>query len=553
MKLIKKYSYIILILLVTGLLLFRLFTNTRYAGHDTIFHTANIVELSKTISPSNIFGSKLITFDSNEYGYGTWLFYPKLPHLSASYLYLIFHNVYTSMNIIYFITMFLSGLVMYLLSEKIFKNKKIAIISSLIYMTVPYHLCEIYIRDAFAENFMFVSSPLIFLGLYYLKDNNYKLFYITFILGYVIGMYSHLISMIFCTTLVAIFIIINYKNFFSYKKIKALLISTLIVTAVTLPFLTTVINYKILNNYTVFLSDTFSNRISVLYSVLNLESYYTQSPINDMIKPYFNISTIVLFIITTVLLIWKKSKYKNTQLLLLFFILILINLMSSKKIWENIPEIFLMIQFPWRLLVFLSLFVSLYAPSCLLTDMNISKKVQNICFCLIALIITVEGLNNISYYSNKQISETEATNSPLAMGYQREYLPVATNEIIKVGKENNTYLEIRKEGILTDSTSAIIKTIENDFPKLVFEITNIDEIATIELPRIYYLGYVLKDESGKKVDLYCNEHGFLEANITKDGKYYLNHTTTLQEKLANIIAIVTIIISISYAAKRWIR
>ena len=179
MKKITKHKYIILIFLVTLIIFLNLFINPRYYGHDTIFHTANIIELSKTINIKNILGNNIISLKSNPFGYGTWLFYPKLPHLLGAYLYKIF-DIYTSMKIVYFIITFLSAIAIYTLSKKIFNTKKIAFLSSIIYITIPYHICEIYIRDAFAENFMFLAVPLIFLGLYNLLDNDYKKFYIYF-------------------------------------------------------------------------------------------------------------------------------------------------------------------------------------------------------------------------------------------------------------------------------------------------------------------------------------------------------------------------------------
>ena len=96
MKFMKYKKYTILILLITSILLFRLCFTERYYGHDTIFHTANIIELSKTISIGNIFGSNIITFNCNPFGYGTYLFYPKLPHLLSAYLYIFTNNIYTS-------------------------------------------------------------------------------------------------------------------------------------------------------------------------------------------------------------------------------------------------------------------------------------------------------------------------------------------------------------------------------------------------------------------------------------------------------------------------
>lgn len=549
MKKITKHKYIILIFLVTLIIFLNLFINPRYYGHDTIFHTANIIELSKTINIKNILGNNIISLKSNPFGYGTWLFYPKLPHLLGAYLYKIF-DIYTSMKIVYFIITFLSAITIYVLSKKIFNTKKIAFLSSIIYITIPYHICEIYIRDAFAENFMFLAVPLIFLGLYNLLDNDYKKFYIYFILGYVIGMYSHLVSMVFCTIFVALFILYHHKYFFSKEKIKSLFISTIIVIGLTLPFLTTVIEYKLLNEYTVFLSDSFTNRATLVYRSISFKDLFMGKPIYDDIMPYFNIMTIILTLITTIQLILNKTIYKSKLLPMLLYIILLINLVCSKLIWNNIPEIFLMLQFPWRLLVFMSVFISLYAPVCLLTDLkiNIPKIFNKIIYSMIICLVLIEGVNNIKYYSNEEYTEDYVLSSKLAMGYQQEYLPLKTNNARYF---RTTYLEKRKMEIVSDNNTKI-SIISSSFPNLKFEVKKLKEKTKIEIPRIYYLDYILKDKDGNKVKLTMSKYGMLEADIIKEGKYELYHKNTLIEKISNIIGVATLIFVI-YKLVGWRR
>lgn len=549
MKKITKHKYIILIFLVTLIIFLNLFINPRYYGHDTIFHTANIIELSKTINIKNILGNNIISLKSNPFGYGTWLFYPKLPHLLGAYLYKIF-DIYTSMKIVYFIITFLSAITIYVLSKKIFNTKKIAFLSSIIYITIPYHICEIYIRDAFAENFMFLAVPLIFLGLYNLLDNDYKKFYIYFILGYVIGMYSHLVSMVFCTIFVALFILYHHKYFFSKEKIKSLFISTIIVIGLTLPFLTTVIEYKLLNEYTVFLSDSFTNRATLVYRSISFKDLFIGKPIYDDIMPYFNIMTIILTLITTIQLILNKTKYKSKLLPMLLYIILLINLVCSKLIWNNIPEMFLMLQFPWRLLVFMSVFISLYAPVCLLTDLkiNIPKIFNKIIYSMIICLVLIEGVNNIKYYSNEEYTEDYVLSSKLAMGYQQEYLPLKTNNARYF---RTTYLEKRKMEIVSDNNTKI-SIISSSFPNLKFEVKKLKEKTKIEIPRIYYLDYILKDKDGNKVKLTMSKYGMLEADIIKEGKYELYHKNTLIETISNIIGVATLIFVI-YKLVGWRR
>ena len=68
MKKYKNLIYITIIFIVTFILLIKLFIFDRYQGHDTIFHVTNIIELSKTISLDNIFGSNIITYNLNNFG-----------------------------------------------------------------------------------------------------------------------------------------------------------------------------------------------------------------------------------------------------------------------------------------------------------------------------------------------------------------------------------------------------------------------------------------------------------------------------------------------------
>jgi len=554
MKKYKNLIYITIIFIVTFILLIKLFIFDRYQGHDTVFHVTNIIELSKTISLDNIFGSNIITYNLNKFGYGIWLFYPKLPHLLASYIYLFTEDIYLSMNIIYFITTFLSGVFTYFLSKKIFKDSKVALLSSVIYLTVPYHICEIYIRDAFAENFMFLVLPMIFLGLYNLKENNYLKFYILFSLGYIIGMNSHLVSMFFYTIFVLLFILYYHEYFFVKEKIKVFIISALIVTWITLPFLTTLIEHKLLNIYIVF-TGMFSSLDGVLYSSLNFNSLFNQRQGYNKIMTYFNIMTIILFVVSLLFFIFDKSdNNKRNKKIILLLIILVVNFICSKVIWTYVPKLLLSIQFPWRLLVLLSMLISLFAPLFLLSK-KILNKVKNILISILIVVVTLEGISNIDYYLDREVSEELALKLTLGMGFQYEYLPFSDGDIYCSVNYGKFCFEISEYKINTNN-DVVVDITNDEFPNMEFEINNIDEDAVIELPRMFYLGYVLRDEDGKKIELYKSDHGFLEAKINKNGIYKLVYEKTKWNKIADVIRVLTIIIvivSLGVKKLRWKR
>ena len=584
----KNLQWILLMFAVTLVLLFRLFHNTRLYGHDTLFHTSNIIALSKTISINNIQGDQIISSFANSFGYGTWLFYPKLPHLLGAYIYLVCHNVYLSMNCVYFITTFLSGIVVFYLAYKIFKQDKVAFLSSIFYLTCSYHICEIYIRDAYAENFMFLVIPLVFLGLLELKENHNLKFYLFFISGYVIGMYSHLVSMVFCTIFVALFLIYYHKCFLNFKKIKKLLISAMIVTCLVLPFLTTILEHIMLRNYVVF-TEYFSNRLSTVHNILPFKSYFNHDKncnYNNILV-YFNYSMIVLFILTTIVSFEKKNrqKYLEEKKLFLFSILILIAFINSKWLWEKIPDIFIMIQFPWRLMTVMCLVISLYTPMFLLYISQLKYVKIKKCFFIILVIVMIgEGLNNIYYYGDHIYSTKELVESKNAMGWQLEYLPVkmidqsnfhygdyldereykiiasTTDSFVNVPiipdvkfgfryqnnirnlidlERNNNQFKIKTSSVQFQSFTSILK---DNFPALEFQVTNVNCVTYLEIPRVYYLGYQLLNEDGELIKLYETDHGLLGAEITESGIYTLKYVGSIITKISRFIRLFTCVI-----------
>ncbi|MEE3342768.1 MAG: 6-pyruvoyl-tetrahydropterin synthase-related protein [Bacilli bacterium] len=564
----NNYIYISIILLATIIMLSKLFINIRYYGHDTLFHTGNIIYLSKTISIHNILGSNIVKLNANPLGYGTWLFYPKLPHLLTAYIFILCKNIYLSMNITYLITYFLSGIACYYLSKKLFNNNIIATISAIIYLSFSYHWCEIYIRDAFTENFMFLTIPLIFLGLFELKDNNKNKFYIYFILGYIIGIYSHLISMIFCTIFIALFLLYYRKYYLKKDKIKALVISTIIVTCICLPFLTSITEHKLLGDYIVF-TELFSNKESTILNTIKLKDYFinNQNIENNNIIVYLNYITIILIIITTIFFIHKKNRnlFSEERKLLLFSFLICITLISSKVIWNYLPSFLATIQYPWRLMTFLCLILSLYAPLFLLTNYKfLTPKTSYILLLIISILSITESYNSIFYYKKTQYNYKDIIDSPKIMGWQTEYMPYNSFNILIA-------LRYEKESLykINNSHNCTISIIEDKFPNLKFSLSknnihnkkinpNIPETlkylevrnilnsnsqpfnAHIELPRTYYLGYKIKTNN-KTIPVHETSKGLVGVNLHNEGIYTLTYEETPLKKISKLIRLLTII------------
>ncbi len=513
---IKFLGVIILVALITML---PMFTSSYKSSHDTKFHLANIDSLTEQIKDNFLFPSKIVGEIGNDFGYGTELFYPPLGHYSAAYINVIVDDPVISLEIVHFLGLLLSGITMYYLSKTISKNKFIGLLSAVIYMLFPYHLSNIYIRDALGESLVFIFIPLVFLGLYELFNDNIRKFYPLFIIGYVGGMLSHLIMMCYLTVIILVFLIVKYKT--TLKYLKQFIIASLFILAITSPFWICLLQQKLLGNYNVFVDGvmvqgTWGNGLNPLEYLLVFKNMGTGE-----IKYYIDLIVLVLLIIT--LKNYKDTKNKFYKYVLIFGIVSLI--LSSKLFpWDILPKSLRLIQFPWRFASFVALSVSLIAPLC------ISKFKDKKALTLILIIAMV-----LLSQSNLKQATNEVINSDnleywYGVGVQREYTPVNT-------VNNLDYYNNRNHDIIIVEGTGNVELISNDIPYLEFSVNG---SITIELPRLYYIGYTLVDENDNKVDFYENEKGFIETKVD-DGTYKLDFTGTKYDKLASVVSIVSIL------------
>ena len=289
-------------------------------GHDTDFHLSNITAIVDMLSWDNLTVQEPLKYVGNNFGYGTRFFYPPLPHLTAAYITKILtvfniDNVAIGMRITQWLTLFASGITFYLLSIKLFKSKKISMLLSLFYMTAPYHLAEIFVRDAFSEMFIPIAIPLIILGLLYLVEKNYKLFFTCFISGYTIAIYSHLAMTIYFTLIILVtFFIIYFKQIFTKKHILYLIFASIIILLLTASFWMPMLEIKIKGSYGVFMPYYMTSKGALRFSTISISELFAFNREIDFHYIRFNLQlfvTILFFI--SIIFIFKKKMWKQKE------------------------------------------------------------------------------------------------------------------------------------------------------------------------------------------------------------------------------------------------
>ena len=523
-----------------SLFMFYPFIHYYIYGDDTAFHYSNVLIRGSDLS--YVF-SKILPNVANNLGYATGIFYPILPHAVGGLILNIISNFgfgpFAALKLIKLITIMISGIFMYLLACKLFKNKLYACLTAIIYISSSYFYVDMYSRDALNENFVFIFIPLIFLGIYYLfNEKNKVMFYLCFVTGYVGMMYSHLVMSVWFTLFFIVFLLFYFKKIFQRENFICLLISAILILALTSPFTIPLVEHLLNGGYVVF--DTI---YGTNLETLSLKQFFIKTPIitggNNVLFVNFQLIVILLFIISLKKMIKSNIPKERKMFIIgcLCFGLLGIFFTCCDFIWKFVPAFLRNIQLPWRTSLFATFGICIFAAEGLDYFFLVFKKkfipIVSIIFIMVLAFGFYYNLKDARLFEHKSFNITND-----AMGWKKEYLPSET-------KENLEYFEKRdfNEIIITKGNGKV-DIIDNKIPYLSFEVFDIDKSIILELPRLYYLGYNITDEHGNIIDYYKNKNGFIAINVTKEGKYYVNYTGTPGYKLSVIIASFTLFISI---------
>ena len=535
------YCYFIIFLFAFSYFFF-LNEGSYFIGDDTIFHTSNILVMSKTINIFNFVPGKIMPILVNNLGYGVNLFYPIFPHLVGAYLVKIFEvfnlGIDFVMKFMHFIVISLSGILMYKYVFTAFKNRCQALVSAIIYQSMPYLFTDIFMRCALNESFLFIYLPIIFLSLYYLFEEDDKIkFYLYFVIGYSLLIYSHLVLAVYLTIFIIGFMFVYYKKLFSKKIISKLIIASILILLITSNFWAPLLEHKLLDNYFILnysyntMKDVEIAKAGYYFFPLKLFSTNPERFLLFYISP---ISLILMFGLYF-LGYRKKIKKEHGKILLgmgIFFCLSLV-VATSSFVWKFVPNILKNIQFAWRLALFIAFSASVLAGYGFRLFNNKWRKIV----LIITIICCFVGNCYLTSYVTYKISDDIKflDDSCCHIQWSYEYLP-------NISIPNS--LQLYNKTI--DLNNRYIKVIKNEVPNMEFEVFDLKGSINVEFPRIYYLGYKLVNDKGEKIILYQNRNGLLSTEIKGNGIYYLKYEGTIIDKITRLLSSVTMILSIVY-------
>ena len=477
---------------------------------DGIQHIARSYGTFNAIKNDSFLGNVIPSF-SNNFGYSWNLFYGSVTTFGIMLFKIITGSYISGYKFFNFVCLILSGITMYFFVKKVSDNYNIALLSGVLYMIAPYHLTDLYVRNATGEFVSFVFIPIVFSGLYSIfkgKKGDWLLS-----IGSVGLLFTHNITCLYTAIFAFIYILINFKELKSKDVLKKIGINIIIILMISSCYLIPMLETKMSAKYRVYEDGVMYNLDEITNQRLSIKRLFVTRAEDGFVfelGPYMII--MLAFSILTIRSI--KKEYKKDYLF--FLICGLLTMFMATKLfpWRIIPKFLRVIQFPWRLLEFTSFFFAIIAA------INMGAVIKNFSLkdsLIIILIATIYiiALKGFVLYSTEKLNPIENIELGKITGMENECIPgMGKGEYLpKKAYDNRFYIATREDRIYATKGKAVIEKEEKNGTKLTARIKTFEEETELELPYIYYPGYEITLD-GMHVTYFETENGMIGIKLS---------------------------------------
>ncbi len=477
---------------------------------------------------------------AHNFGYPLLFFSYHFPWIIGVALMKLGLNFSETIKALFFLSYLGSGISMYFFARSLLKDKLSALLSSILYLWVPYHFLIIFVSASMGIAFIFTFVPLVLLGIHLIRERS-RFGIIILSLGILGIILSHIMHLIFLFPL--IFTLFLWEFIYAEKRmiyLKNITLGVLLGVLLASFYLLPAAYYNRFTrvNGQTGLKELYKRNFIDLNQLVY--SKWGYSPIvnnakNGEVSFQLGVSQWISVIILVLLIIFRRLSKKNHALGVFLLsglaVSIFLTLDYSTTVWEVLVNI-VTVDFPFRLLLPALLIASICA-GLILVHFSKKLKILILIFLILVALYTNRNHLNVNQYTDFPIEtylnlETEVTTNTF-----NEYLPIGANDKL-LGKVWN---EAYGEGItFSDKKQA------TNF--LSFTINSKKE-ASVSAGQFYFPGqslYIDNELNQLKVD----KNGLISFNVPK-GRHniIIRFEDTLITRVSKILTLTGFIILLS--------
>ena len=513
------------------------------------------------------------------FGYPLFVFYPPLVYVLGEIFHLLGSGFINSIKLVFFASIIASGFAMYILAKE-FWDKYSAVVASVFYLLVPYRALDIYVRGALSESFSFVWLPLILWSLYRLKRTEKAFYiYISAIFLALLMVTHNLIFLPFMLILPVYLLFLIWKaenkKLFIVNCLSSIVYSFGLSAFFWLPAL-------LEKKYTIV-----DQLLLVNLANYNIHFIYPQqlwnwpwgfggsaAGLTDGIS--FKIGKLHVFtsIAASVLAIAHLIRLKLSgangspaealakagQLSIVFFVLFLFSAFMttfySKPIWDLIPPL-AYTQFPWRFLIFTSLFSSILAGALVyLLRLPILRLIASLILVVLLAIPNFKLFKPQTYrpdLTDEIATSEEIINWDISQS-SFEYIPKGVE--LKKSELGTNVVNIKKSEIPTEEVQILSGLAQinslNSTPSKINFIVNAKDPLQVRVNVFNFPGWNAKVD-GKKFTIADNNRLKLITLNIPEGvhRVEIQFKDTFDRFTGNIISLTSLLILFFFIIRQW--
>lgn len=545
-KIIKENNFLIFISLIVIFVAFLpLFTVNCINGHDIEYHLLRIESLKEGILAGYPFLKVNMLYFGGR-GYASSLFYPDFLLYIPAFFRCMGVSINASYHLFVGICFLLSFGFMYYAMTQMLNSagadacmvRPAALLSAIVYVLAQYHIDDVYTRSAVGEYTAMIFLPFGIYGLYDLIWGEMKRPFMM-VVGVSGVLLCHTNTLVFLLSVyIMAFILVilgrKFKLESFWRLLKAAFMTMVLTAFYYVPMLEQFGNDKFQTNAGGFdldyekllLKDVFANRNPGLGIVL---------PLIVLIAGF------VAYVLRADSANAKGEATIKIGNVMSGFALLFMLCSTGFLPWKRLQGILSFVQFPWRLFIMATVFMSVAAGMYIyfiISNLDADKrKAQSlIILVLTAGLMIFSAVNNISRIDEGYYSYS---------GDYYSYIPHTGNVI---GGEWLPEAVTDREALLKDCDLAQTNLgeyiqVQREDNRIYLDSAEINGVQYVDVPFIYYKGYAAKDDSGRELrldgsGLNGSVRVYLDGNTA--GRIEVFYKGTYMQKLSGFLSMASL-------------
>jgi len=530
----KKIVPLLIILIVSYFFSKPFFNSGYFPTHDGEWAIVRLVEMQREIKNGQI-PPRMSDYLNHGYGYPLFSYTYPFPYYLGMFFRLFKIGYTDTIKILFILSVFLSGIFMYLFAKKL-SGIEAGVFSSILYITAPYRLVNLYIRGSLGESLSMVIFPLLlYISLFYIEKPNIKYSLLLSLTLAILILTHNVMALLFFPIFISFIIFFSNINL---RKVNLFLLRNLLLSIILgLGLSAFFFIPAILEKQYILLSQV--KLANLQDNFIHFKDFVALSW-NWGSKPFFQLGWVhILALISSICVIVfvKKARSKGDlpvflYLLMILSILILFTNNISAIFWKIPPLSW--IDFPWRILAIISFFISLFSIFLVYDKFT---RILGYFIVLLSLIVNINYVKPISYLSKPDEYYLTNDDTTTSMG---ELMPLW----VKTPPQNRWTDKVQVE-----SGSAKINNLIYNSKSITFNVLS-DTDSIIRVNTIFFPGWHYT-ANGNNIDLnYSNPLGVVKLTLSK-GDYIIKGVfqNTRVREWSNNISLVSIFIFLGLLGK----